>query len=44
MTVNANRTVSDEYIIDFESRDMSKSQIGDTWTPEKSKIEEMVIL
>ena len=43
MVVNANLTVSDDYLIHFESRNMSNSQIGDTWTS-KSQNEKMVIL
>ena len=32
MVVNANLTVLDDQIIDFKSRDMSNSQIGDILT------------
>ena len=38
MTVNAYQTVSDDYTIDFESRDMSNPQIGDTWNPKSQKL------
>ena len=38
MIVNANLTVSDDYIIDFKSRDMSNSQIGDTLTSKIRKL------
>ena len=43
MVVNANLTVSDDQIIDWKSRDMSSSQIGDKIDLEKSKNEKMVI-
>ena len=38
MVVNANMMVSDDYIIDFKSRDMSNSQIGDIWTSKSRKL------
>ena len=38
MVVNANLTVSNDYLIDLESRNMSNSQIGDTWTSKSRKL------
>ena len=38
MAVNANLTVSDDWIIDFKSKDMSNSQIGDTQTSKSQKL------
>ena len=38
MTVNTNLVITDDYIIDFESRDMSNSQIGDTYTSKSQKL------
>ena len=38
MVVNANLTVSNDQLIDFESRNMSNSQIGDIWTSKSRKM------
>ena len=38
MVVNANLTVLNDKIIDFKSRDMSNSQIVDTWTLKSRKL------
>ena len=40
MAVNTNLAVSDDQIIDFESRDMSNSQIGDILTSKSRKLTE----
>ena len=38
MLVNVNLTVPDDQSIDFESRNMSNSKIGDTWTSKSRKM------